>query len=93
MYDIVFNDKRVKRQFDKLHSSEQKEINSALETIKENPFNSEKLSGDLTGHWSLHAGRKLRAIYTIEKNTIVIRAVGPHEIYEEYSRYLRQFKR
>ena len=90
MYDVAFEDKRVKKQFDGLQKSEQEEIKEALDILKSNISISEKLVGDLSGHWSLHIGKSLRAIYKIDGNTIVIRAVGHHHIYQEFSRYLRK---
>ncbi len=83
----------MEKQFGKLQRAEQKEIRDALEFLKDDPLKPEKLVGDLTGHWSLHVGRSLRVIYKIEGNTIVVRAVGYHYIYQEFSMYLRKVRK
>lgn len=98
MYDVAFEDRRVEKQFNKLQKIEQQQIRDALELLKKDPFNYpfpsdlEKLVGDLKGHWSLHIGRSMRTIYKIDGKTIVIRAVGHHDTYQEFSRYLRQLR-
>jgi addiction module RelE/StbE family toxin len=62
------------------------DIKNKIDKLKENPCKANSahpLHGKLAGKWACWLGSNIRIIYTInlQKNLIIIEAVGTHKIY------------
>lgn len=80
-------DRRFERDFKHLNRDLQNIIRERISIFREDPFDvrlhSHKLHGKLDGRWSFSVTSNYRVIFRfVDSQTIVLQAVGPHDLYE-----------
>ncbi|MBI2981231.1 MAG: type II toxin-antitoxin system RelE/ParE family toxin [Deltaproteobacteria bacterium] len=65
----------ISKQISKLHPALKSKIRSALEEIKENPFQGKPLRDDLKGLYSYRVSHH-RIIYSIHRNILEVHVIG-----------------
>jgi len=94
-YEIFFESPKVQAQYEYLDFKKKSKVDDAFKMLKENPFRDEVLRGDvLKGNWAYHVEKNFIIVHKVEKDKIIIRALGDHDTaYTELQRYLRSTKK